>query len=312
MGRALSAPEIMKQYSVIMPTYNRAGLVARAVESVLSQTCQDFEIIVVDDGSTDDTEEVLRPYSDRIRYIRQSNRGSAAARNRGIQESHGQYLAFLDSDDRWYPDKLARMGETIAAHPRVGLFYSDFRLVDSEGRLVKVQKCKHIVGEGYLAVLLQVFILTSTVICKRECFDVCGLFHEPMRRVQDWDMWIRIARRFPIVHVPAVLTEYTWEPFKAVRASLDPVNGFQMAVDRALEADPDLRPRDRRRVLARLAYVQGVEHLRYGRRREALGRLKDSILLDPLFCRGMVHLIVGATNLAPYLPRWVRIRLRIL
>lgn len=301
----------MTKYSVIMPTYNRARFIVRAIESVLSQTCQDFEIIVVDDGSTDDTEAVLRPYVDRIRYVRQSNQGSAAARNRGIRESHGQYIAFLDSDDWWYPDKLARMGDMIAAHAQAGLFYSDFRLVTPEGRFLRVQKCRHVVGEGYLPILLQVFILTSTVVCKRECFDVCGLFHEPLRRVQDWDMWIRIARRFPIVHVPLVLSEYTWEPFRDARASAEAVAAFKVVVDRALQADPALNPKDRRRILARLAYMQGVEHLRYGRKPEAFRCLRAGIVLDPLFCRGIVHLVVGATGLSAYLPRWMRVRLRI-
>lgn len=301
----------MVRYSVIIPTYNREGFVARAVESVLAQTCQDFEIIVVDDGSTDGTEAVLRPYRDRIRYLRQSNQGSSAARNRGIRESCGQYIAFLDSDDFWHPDKLARTEEAVEAHPDAGLFYSDFRMVTPAGGFLRVQKCKHVVGDGYLAILLQAFILTSTVVCRRECFDVCGLFHEPLRRVQDWDMWVRIARRFSMAHVPAVLTEYTWEPFRKARASVEAVAAFQVAVDRVLQADPDLSRRNRRRILARLAYMQGVEHLRYGRRTEACARLREGLAMDPLFCRGLVHLAVAATHMDKVLPHPLRIRLRI-
>ena len=107
---------------------------------------------------------------------------------------------------------------------------------------MRVERCKHIVGDAYADLLLHCFVLTSTVVCKRECFDVCGLFHEPLRRVQDWDMWIRIARRFSFVHVPAVLTEYTWEPFQRARASRGTIADLQSVVDRALQADPDLGP----------------------------------------------------------------------
>jgi glycosyltransferase involved in cell wall biosynthesis len=301
----------MTRFSVIIPVYNRACVVARAVESVLSQTCQDFEIVVVNDGSTDDTEGVLQPYRDRIHYIRQSNRGSAAARNHGIQECRGQYIAFLDSDDRWYPEKLARIQEAILAHSDAGLLYSDYRSVTPKGRLVRVERCRHVVGNAYGGLLLHCFVLTSTVVCKRECFDTVGFFHEPLRRVQDWDMWIRIARKYSFVHVPALLTEYTWEPLNPARASRATIADRQSVIDRALRADPALGPKARRQVLARLAYGQGVEHLRYGRRRESLRCFWDCFVNAPLFGRSLIYLVIGLTGLARVLPYRIRARLRI-
>jgi glycosyltransferase involved in cell wall biosynthesis len=301
----------MVQYSVVMPTYNRAGLVARAVDSVLAQTCRDFEVIVVDDGSTDDTEVVVRPYRDRIRYLRQSNRGSASARNLGILECRGRYVAFLDSDDLWHPEKLARTEEAIEAHPDAGLFYSDYRSRAADGRPVRVERCRPVVGNAYSEILLHYFALTSTVVCKRECFDVCGLFHEPLRRAQDWDMWIRIARRFSFVHIPAVLTEYTWEPFNGERASRSTIDDLQSVVDRALQADRDLGPGTRRRILGRLAYTQGVEHLRYGRRQEARACFRESFRSEPWFGRSILYWAVAAMGLAARLPERMRVRLRI-
>ncbi len=124
-------------------------------------------------------------------------------------------------------------------------------------------------------------------------------------------MWIRIARRFSFVHVPAVLTEYTWEPFSEARASRRTIADLQSVVDRALQADPDLGPGARRRILARLAYAQGVEHLRYGRTKESLACFRDSFRNEPLFGRSLVYLAVGLTGLAPVLPYWMRVRLRI-
>ncbi len=111
----------MPQVSVIIPTYNRARYIARAVESVLSQTYRDFEIIVVDDGSSDNTPQVLERYADRIRYVFQENAGPGAARNLGIRVSTGEYLAFLDSDDMWMPSFLAKTAGALVAHPEVDL-----------------------------------------------------------------------------------------------------------------------------------------------------------------------------------------------
>jgi hypothetical protein len=149
------------------------------------------------------------------------------------------------------------------------------------------------------------------VVCKRECFDVCGLFHEPLRRAQDWDMWIRIARRFSFVHIPAVLTEYTWEPFNGERASRSTIDDLQSVVDRALQADRDLGPGTRRRILGRLAYTQGVEHLRYGRRQEARACFRESFRSEPWFGRSILYWAVAAMGLAARLPERMRVRLRI-
>jgi glycosyltransferase involved in cell wall biosynthesis len=301
----------MRKFSVIIPTFNRSTVVGRAIDSVLSQTCRDFEIIVVDDGATDDTEAVLRPYLDRIRYIRQANRGSAAARNRAIRESQGRYIAFLDSDDLWRPDKLARMEEAISAHPDAGVFYSDYEAVTADGRPVRVERCRRIVGDAYAKLLLHCFVLTSTVVCKRECFDACGFFHESLRRAQDWDLWIRMARRFSFVHVRAVLADYTWEPFSEARASRQTLADLQCVVDRSLEADSHLGAGMRRRILARLAYAQGVEHLRYGRTKECVSCFWNSFVNEPLFWKSLVYLVVGLSGLAAKLPYWMRVRLRI-
>lgn len=120
----------MAFFSVVIPSYNRSGMTADAVNSVLSQTFRDFEIIVVDDGSTDDTEEALRRFSDRITYHKQKNAGVASARNKGISLSSGSYICYLDSDDLWHPDKLATYKDAIDANPEIAFLFSDFHKHD--------------------------------------------------------------------------------------------------------------------------------------------------------------------------------------
>lgn len=297
------------RFSVVIPAFNSAVL-GRAINSVLTQTCQDFEIVVVDDGSADETADVLRHYAGRIRWIHQANQGPAAARNRGIAASRGRYVAFLDADDVWYPHKLAEVEKAITAYPDVGLFYSDYKAVTLRGRPLRVERCRHILGEGYSHLLLHNFMQTSTVVCTRECFDVCGSFYEPLRRRQDWDMWLRIARRFPIAHIACVLGEYSWEPLAVDRSRFEAA-ARRHVIERTLQADPSLPTPRRRQIQARLAYMEGVAHLRYGRRTAALRCLRDSIHDEPLRGRSYVYLALAATGLAAYAPCWMRIRLRL-
>ncbi len=120
----------MPFFSVVIPSYNRSDMTVDAINSVLGQTFPDFEIIVVDDGSTDDTEQVLRSFGDRIRYHKQTNAGVAAARNQGISLSSGHYICYLDSDDLWHPEKLAIYKSAIDSHPEIAFFFSDFHKHD--------------------------------------------------------------------------------------------------------------------------------------------------------------------------------------
>lgn len=302
----------MIKFSIIIPTYNRAHVIRAALDSVLSQSCQDFEILVIDDGSTDNTHEILGPYSDRLRYFKQPNSGPAAARNRGISESRGEYIAFLDSDDRWYPDKLAQVNQAIDVHPDVGLFYSDFRAVDNQRNHLRLERCKHIVGDGYLQLLLGDFIGTSTVIVKRECFDACGLFCKELIHIEDWDMWIRIAREFSIVHVPAVLVEHTWQSRGSMLANPKALGFPRVVIEQALKADPHISRRQRAQIEGRLCYGEGVAYLRHGEKQKALACFSENIRRVPLFFKNYVYWGIIKAGIVDLLPASVKLRLRIL
>ncbi len=128
-------PSLSPRVSVIIPTYNRAALVCEAVDSVLGQTYQDFEILVIDDGSTDGTDAAVATYGDRVRYVWQENRGMSAARNRGIDLARGEYLALLDSDDLWMPFKLELMVAVLDRFPQAGFAFSNFSHLRADGRV---------------------------------------------------------------------------------------------------------------------------------------------------------------------------------
>ena len=195
--------------SVIIPTYNRAHLVGRAIRSVLNQTFQDFEIIVVDDGSTDNTEEVIKSFNDpRIRYIRhEQNRGGSAARNTGIRAARGEYIAFLDSDDEWLPQKLERQVNAFKSlDETTGLVYTGLRFVDHKGALVWEQR-PNLSGYIFHKLLRRNVIGTaSSVMLRRDCLLFTGLFDETLPSRQDLDLWIRIARQFKVFPIPEPLT----------------------------------------------------------------------------------------------------------
>jgi len=187
----------MPKVSVIIPTYNRRDYVQEAVRSVLAQTYQDFELIVVDDGSTDGTGEALEQFGPRIRYVYQQNQGETAATNRGIRMAVGQFVAILHSDDLWVPYKLERQVAYLDAHPDVALVCSSVLTIDPDGQLLgeQIEKKFHL-PEGLVSFETMFWncpVNVTTVLAKREALFTVGLFDETMRYCADWDMWARLA-----------------------------------------------------------------------------------------------------------------------
>ena len=196
--------------SVIVTTYNRANFIERAIKSILNQSYQDFEIIIVDDGSTDNTEEIIKGYEDRrINYIRhKKNRGTSAARNIGIKRASGEYIAFLDSDDEWLPEKLERQVVVLQNEStEVGVVYSNLRYIDENGKDMHKLLCPKKEGYIYKDLLGENCVgPPSTLLIRKECFNQVGLFDSLQDAHEDWDMWIRIAKfyRFALIKIPLV------------------------------------------------------------------------------------------------------------
>jgi glycosyltransferase involved in cell wall biosynthesis len=197
------------QVSVVIPAYNCSRYVKDAVDSVLAQTWRDFEVLVIDDGSTDDTEQVMRRYQAPVRYIRQQNGGVAVARNRGIAESRGRYVAFLDADDTWLPHKLERQIDTLNQQPQQRACYSAFTVVDAELNPIGISRSQR--WRSALEDLLtrgNVVATPSTVICERSLFESVGVFDPALSQCADWDMWVRLAAQTEFLYLDEPLVTY--------------------------------------------------------------------------------------------------------
>jgi glycosyltransferase involved in cell wall biosynthesis len=192
----------MPKVSVIIPTYNRADFIEDAVESVLCQTYKDYEIIIVDDGSTDSTKDVLQKFHNKIRYIYKNNGGEASARNTGIKHAQGEYIAFLDSDDLWLPKRLKFGVQALDFNKNIGLFFSDCNRVFNGKKASKTYFDDYKPYSGFIfrQLYMQDFIPTLTVILRTECFRKVGIFSEDLTLCTDYDMWLRISACFKIDH----------------------------------------------------------------------------------------------------------------
>ena len=187
--------------SVIVPTYNRAQTLERALQSMLTQAEPAQDVIVVDDGSDDATAEILRTRFPRIHCIWQHNQGVSSARNRGIEATSGDWLAFLDSDDEWLPQKLSAQKRMLAANPQYKICHTD-EIWIRNGTRVNAMK-KHIKAGGFIfeRCLPLCVISPSSVLIHRSVFDEVGLFNEDLPACEDYDLWLRICARFPVLYV---------------------------------------------------------------------------------------------------------------
>lgn len=183
----------MSTVSIIIPAYNQGHFLAEAIDSVLAQTYPDFEILVVDDGSTDDTAVVAQSYTDsRVRYIYKENGGLSSARNAGLRHASGEYISYLDSDDCFLPDKLALLVAELKAHPDVGLVAGQALPIDEYGRQVGIKFDKAL-PEDSTQLLLGNPLHVGSVLLRREWQEQVGFFDETLRSYEDWDMWLRLA-----------------------------------------------------------------------------------------------------------------------
>jgi len=201
----------MPAVSIIMPTYNRGHLLGRAIQSVLAQTYQDFELIIVDDGSTDETEKLVKSFnSEMIRYIRhRENKGPSAARNTGIRSAKGDYIAFQDSDDEWMPEKLEKQIRAFeTASPAVGIVHTGrYRIINGKKDYAPLTKWIPKDGDVFSSLLKVCFVSTPVALVKRECFERAGMFDERFPPIEDWELFLRMSRyyQFKYINEPLVV-----------------------------------------------------------------------------------------------------------
>jgi hypothetical protein len=294
--------------SIVIPAYNVERFILSAVRSALSQTHQDLEVIVVDDGSTDATGSVAETIADRrVRIIRQENEGLSAARNAGILAAHGKYIGFLDGDDVWFRAKAEEHLRVMESDPGLGLTFSHSAYLDESGHLtgqllistirrpgLKDMVVRNLVGNG------------STPIVRRDCLNLAGPFDESLHALEDWEMWVRILGKTPfaVALIPQVLTGYrvrstsmTMHVEKWVRDCEQAVAKFAPYLPENCEAHQAIILAENYRITARKALSAGQHELAKRLLARALHRY------PLLFCRDLraigTLLLVFAQSMVP-------------
>ena len=198
--------------SAVIATYNMAKYLPLAIRSVLAQTYENIELLIVDDGSTDDTMKVVEPFLDdsRIKYRFQKNQGQAAAKNRGIFESTGEYIAFLDADDMWFPEKLDLQLPSFSQSETLGIVYARLLCIDEAGNEIINLKDNYTLLRGRITgpLLIHNFIRFGTTVVRRECFDRLGGFKEHIRMGIDYDLWLRFSTQYEFDYIDHPLLYY--------------------------------------------------------------------------------------------------------
>lgn len=205
--------------SVIIPAFNAEKYIEETLDSIFSQGHPNLEVVVIDDGSTDRTGEIVRNYREPVKYIRQGNQGPSKARNTGIEQSKGEYIAFLDADDLWTEDKLKLQIGFLESHPEVGMVFSDMLTFNEKGIIepsyLRKVKRKHFyetlsaeqeaLKDPFQMLLVANFIPTGSVVLRRSCLEEAGLFDESISSVEDLDMWMRVSIFHKVGFIPRVL-----------------------------------------------------------------------------------------------------------
>jgi glycosyltransferase involved in cell wall biosynthesis len=184
--------------SVIIPTYNRGWIVQEAVDSVLAQDFSDYELIVVDDGSSDNTPAILKAYGRQFTVLHQPNKGVSAARNRGIAAAAGRFIAFLDSDDLWLPKKLSSQVDFFNRHPDAVLNQTQEHWIRNGVRVNPKKRHHKFSGMIFEKSLALCLVSPSAVMIKKSLFDTVGVFDEQLPACEDYDLWLRISCRYPV------------------------------------------------------------------------------------------------------------------
>ncbi len=312
--KKMSGGDPAVKVSVIIPTYNRAEYIADALRSALSQHYQDFEIVIVDDGSTDGTRDIVAGFDDpRIRYLLKDNGGVSSARNLGIRESSGEYLAFLDSDDIWFPDNLAKKVSVLDAHPDAGLVCSDAYLFDgSTGTMLGRRWHDHgspdridprKAARAPFKQLLKkgCFITPQATLVRRSVFARAGYFDESLRTHEDWDLFTRVAKLYPICLVDVPLLKIrkhdgnltaSWRNMYRSAVTVLGRAPYSLLLNRA-----ELRLLNQR--LARTHFSYGKSQILAGEIEAGRKKLRQAIATRPLYLRPYFYLAGSTLGFGP-------------
>jgi GT2 family glycosyltransferase len=218
----------VKLVSVVIPTYNRVHVLERAIESVLSQTYSNYEIIVVDDGSTDSTKAAIAQSYGNVRLLSIPHSGVSKARNRGIMDADGKWVAFLDSDDYWLPRKLERQMEFLKAYPQYTICHTNEIWIRNGVRINQGKKHRKFMGWFFKPCLHLCLISPSSVIIHKSVFENCGMFDEQFEVVEDYDLWLRITSKYPVGYVNERLVVKTGGHSDQLSKKIEGIEGYRI------------------------------------------------------------------------------------
>jgi glycosyltransferase involved in cell wall biosynthesis len=229
----------MPKVSVVIPAYNAMTYLPETVESVLEQSFTNFEVLIINDGSLDHIVQWASGLVDpRVKLISQENQGLSAARNTGIAQAQGEYIAFLDADDLWAPTKLEKQVRCLEDNPAAGLVHTWMVLVDERGKSTGRVMTSNAEGDVWKQVVVQNLIACPSVMVRRCCFETVGVFDRNLRSVEDWDMWIRIASRYPFAAIKEPLAYYRQLPSSMSKNRQVMEQAFRLVIEKAFHSVP--------------------------------------------------------------------------
>lgn len=295
--------------SIIIASYNCAAYIAETIGSVLAQSLKDVEIIVVDDGSSDDTPRIVSAFGAPVRLLTQPNSGVCVARNRGIREARGRYICLMDHDDYWFPDKLENQVRMLEYHPEAGVVYSAFTLWyrdEKHNRFPDPATLNEAIdpseidpeysGWIYHQFLIDCWMLTSTAMFRPEVFTNCGMFDESLPYSEDWDLWLRISQKYPFIKLRRSTTLYRQHPHQGNRLArgIDyRTRLLKTAVKKWGLCSRDGRCVSRHVFNKQLALYHAsfaLGHLRAGNRKLAVTAFLQSWLTNPLNIKSLAYI----------------------
>ena len=227
--------------SVIIPTYNRVHTLKRAVDSVLSQTYKEYEIIIIDDGSTDGTGSIIQSYYKNVRFFSIAHSGVSRARNTGIENAKGEWISFLDSDDYWLPEKLQNQMAFLKKYPEYKICHTDEIWIKNGKRINQGKKHIKYMGWFFAPSLHLCLISPSSVIIHKSVFNTIGKFDEHFEYVEDYDLWLRITSRYPVGYINKKLAVKTGGHKDQLSRKIDGIEKYRILALEKLISEKNLR-----------------------------------------------------------------------
>lgn len=278
---------IKKTISVIIPTFNRKDTLKAAIKSVFAQTLHPDEVIIVDCGSTDGTKEAVYNCNEPIKFLETKTSGASAQRNIGIFNAKGSYIAFLDDDDIWHPEKLKIQMGFLDQHPEISMISAGNIRIGGD---IKIHRPKWIIGDLYQKLFMKSFISTPSVMVKREVFDKVGGFNENYKRAEDYDLWLRISRYFHLAHTK---TPLAWIRKSKNRLSDNKIDLRKSAI-KVIQENYDsnkISPRKLNRRISGIEISLGRRYIKSGNKREGKKQFLSAIKRYPYSIRSYRYLV---------------------